>query len=423
MFFSIVVTTYNRSKLLCRCLDSIKNQTFGDYEVLILDDCSSDDTSEVVKKYTSDERFKYIRFEENHGHGDKVVKEAQDKGLFKGEWFVFICDDEYLSSNFLQECFELSTTNEIGFVANIEINSYGCILENIYSAEVLMKLPRYIDYSRLDDFQQQFISKNLYIRAYKKEILYRYDVFDRKKYSTHDYMYEVPVALLMNQCNFGFSYKCFVVYGITPSARRKKVNILNYIVMSATQVYNNKNASSQEKKNMLIEQLTEPGSPFALIECGIGYLIEILMYYIGDDYFMEYTYRFASIYRDKFQAQLNQAYFDFNASLITPQDAESVISNFKRFVIYGIGKHSYYIEQFLREQNKDIVFFADDSKSGYCNYKDIVQRADEIDVVFIATSSLIYTREMLKKLDQVKNKVKIVTFLQKDEEYVLGENS
>ncbi|WP_163280589.1 glycosyltransferase family 2 protein [Campylobacter fetus] len=47
--FSIVITTYNRSKLLKRCLDSIKNQTFNQYEVLILDDCSSDDTNEMVK--------------------------------------------------------------------------------------------------------------------------------------------------------------------------------------------------------------------------------------------------------------------------------------------------------------------------------------------------------------------------------------
>ena len=44
MFFTITVATYNRSRLLKRSLDSFKSQTFKDFEVLILDDCSTDDT-------------------------------------------------------------------------------------------------------------------------------------------------------------------------------------------------------------------------------------------------------------------------------------------------------------------------------------------------------------------------------------------
>ncbi|MDE5603948.1 MAG: glycosyltransferase, partial [Helicobacter sp.] len=59
MLFTLTITTYNRSKLLKRCLDSIVMQDFNDFEVWILDDCSSDDTSEMVKAYLKDSRFHY----------------------------------------------------------------------------------------------------------------------------------------------------------------------------------------------------------------------------------------------------------------------------------------------------------------------------------------------------------------------------
>ena len=72
MFFTITVATYNRSRLLKRSLDSFKSQTFKDFEVLILDDCSTDDTQEVVQEYLKDERFKYIRFEKNLGFANKT---------------------------------------------------------------------------------------------------------------------------------------------------------------------------------------------------------------------------------------------------------------------------------------------------------------------------------------------------------------
>jgi len=63
MMFSIVVPVYGTEKLLPQCLDSFVAQTDGDFEVIVVDDCSPGNCREIVSRY--DERFKYVRHEKN----------------------------------------------------------------------------------------------------------------------------------------------------------------------------------------------------------------------------------------------------------------------------------------------------------------------------------------------------------------------
>ena len=59
-FFSIVIPTFNRSDLFPYAVRSILNQTFEDFEIIISDNCSADDTPDVARQFT-DPRFKYVR--------------------------------------------------------------------------------------------------------------------------------------------------------------------------------------------------------------------------------------------------------------------------------------------------------------------------------------------------------------------------
>lgn len=88
---SIVIPVYNTAQTLKRCFDSIINQTYTNFEVLAVDDGSTDDSAEIVKAYAErDKRFRYVGIE----HGG--VSRARNKGLelADGEYLQFIDADD-----------------------------------------------------------------------------------------------------------------------------------------------------------------------------------------------------------------------------------------------------------------------------------------------------------------------------------------
>ncbi len=100
-FFSVIVCTYNRAALLPRALDSIRSQVETDWEVVIVDDGSTDTTLQTVQKYTeTDPRYRLVRHESNLG-----TAQARNTGLqhVTGLFVTFLDSDdaydpEHLSS-------------------------------------------------------------------------------------------------------------------------------------------------------------------------------------------------------------------------------------------------------------------------------------------------------------------------------------
>lgn len=90
---SVVIPSYNREKTIKFAVDSVLNQTYQDFEIIIVDDCSTDGSIEVIKNMT-DSRIRLIELKENVGAcvaRNRGVEEA------KGEWIAFQdSDDEWL---------------------------------------------------------------------------------------------------------------------------------------------------------------------------------------------------------------------------------------------------------------------------------------------------------------------------------------
>lgn len=94
---SILVSTYNRREIVKKALDSIFGQTYNDYELFIIDDCSTDGTQEEILRCYPDPRLKYIYNEVNQAgeHGDKVHIRRFVHELATGKYWIYLDSDDY----------------------------------------------------------------------------------------------------------------------------------------------------------------------------------------------------------------------------------------------------------------------------------------------------------------------------------------
>lgn len=106
---SIIVPVYNTEKYLKKCIDSILSQTYKDFEVIIINDCSPDNSDEIIKGY-KDKRIKYIKNKKNKGIGynrNLGLSEA------RGEYVCFIDSDDYVREDFLELMYKKCSDDDL----------------------------------------------------------------------------------------------------------------------------------------------------------------------------------------------------------------------------------------------------------------------------------------------------------------------
>lgn len=96
MRFSVIIPNYNSEKWIVRLLESIKNQTFKDYEVIIVDDMSTDNSVELIRQNVNDKRFKLIMLDKKRWNGGTRNVGVENA---KGEYILFVDCDDYFYSN------------------------------------------------------------------------------------------------------------------------------------------------------------------------------------------------------------------------------------------------------------------------------------------------------------------------------------
>jgi glycosyltransferase involved in cell wall biosynthesis len=108
---SIILPTYNRAYLIGRAIQSILNQTYQDFEIIIIDDGSKDDTEKIIRGFKEkDNRIKYISFDANKG-----AAAARNAGIkmSKGEYITFQdSDDEWVIDKLEKQMKVIETSSE-----------------------------------------------------------------------------------------------------------------------------------------------------------------------------------------------------------------------------------------------------------------------------------------------------------------------
>jgi len=131
---SVIVPIYNIENYLKKCLQTLMNQSFGSYEVILVDDGSTDGSKKIAESYSEEysEIFTLV-CQENRG-----LSEASNTGMkfAKGKYLCFVDSDDYVETDYLQklhECAE-STEADLVFCAFRSVDEKGNVIKNIEEA-------------------------------------------------------------------------------------------------------------------------------------------------------------------------------------------------------------------------------------------------------------------------------------------------
>lgn len=169
---SVIIPTFNRAKYLDKAIESVLAQTYDDYEIVVIDDGSTDDTREILEPYIDQIRYLY---QENAG-----VSAARNAGVkeAKGEWIAFLdsddmwlphklaCQMEYINDSISKVCF-----TDVVHIQKGEIIKYSDVKKSIAIQGEILSEPFDLI---LDD------SRKLYVQTMviKRELLCEVGNFD-----------------------------------------------------------------------------------------------------------------------------------------------------------------------------------------------------------------------------------------------------
>lgn len=109
---SVITPSYNTAKYIEDTIKSVQEQTYTNWEMIIVDDCSTDNTDEVVAKYLHDERIRYLKNSKNSGAAlsrNYALREA------KGKWIAFLDSDDVWVSEKLEKQIAFMKENDYKF--------------------------------------------------------------------------------------------------------------------------------------------------------------------------------------------------------------------------------------------------------------------------------------------------------------------
>ena len=137
---SIITPSYNSSKFIEECINSVTSQTYKDWEMIIVDDCSTDDSIQVITKYAKkNNRIKVILLKENVGAAEArniAIKES------KGKYIAFLDSDDLWKKKKLEKQLKFMSKNDVAF----SFTSYQPISENGVEKYSKIVVPKEIDY-------------------------------------------------------------------------------------------------------------------------------------------------------------------------------------------------------------------------------------------------------------------------------------
>lgn len=241
---SIVIPMYNAEKYIGECLDSILAQTFTDYEVIVVDDCSTDNSAAIVESYINnytDKNIKLVSLKNNSGSAG--IPRNIGISLSRGEYLAFVDSDDIIKDTALEELYPIAKKFDADVVHceryfQFNDNYQNPTLEGYQTGE-LVKKPTLIS----DDFAERV--NDLYNRRFQWNVwskLIRRDFFLANEIKTIT----------------GIAEDCLITCCLVCSAPRyvRVPNVINFYRMSSESI-SRKPLDIQKKFHQWISELKD----------------------------------------------------------------------------------------------------------------------------------------------------------------------
>ena len=165
---SIIVPCYNSAKYIRRCVESVLKQTYREFELLLIDDCSTDNSFSILKEY--EKKDSRVRVYQNDTNGGTAAK-ARNNGITKatGDYVMYIDSDDYLPVDAL----EILYNNIIKYNADISVGGYYKDIDGKITSKKFHFIKRkYSKKSALKHFlNYKTISGYPWAKLYKKSVI------------------------------------------------------------------------------------------------------------------------------------------------------------------------------------------------------------------------------------------------------------
>lgn len=263
MMFSILIPAYNANRYIKRCLDSVISQNFVDYEVIIVNDGSQDNTLDICREY--EKKYAKITVFDQSNHGIAYTRNVLlDKA--QGDWIVFIDADDFITPDYLEE-FNTQIKNDIKtdvIICNYSTSKNGLLIRN---HNYCTDPQKYYHYLLTKNYHK--VTTTLWAKTFRRALIERYHLRFSNKFNMGEDLYFL-VTFFYQTKNICFINKCLYNWEIGNEGSMTQTH---------TEYYSNDNIRNYQA---IIEFLkSKPDYDAYTIDLNIGKMVLRHGYYLS----------------------------------------------------------------------------------------------------------------------------------------------
>ncbi|MCP4521842.1 MAG: glycosyltransferase family 2 protein [Cytophagales bacterium] len=261
---SVIIPNYNHSNYLPERIESVLNQTYDHFEVILLDDCSPDNSAEILYKYQNHPKVSHIIINTENS-GSTFIQWNKGISIAKGQYIWIAESDDFSDKHFLETCmdtFEEDPTLGIVYCNSVIVDSEGEKIKLFYPNQVSNSQRWEKKHSNLgiDEVKNHFLNRNIIPNAsscvFKKKLVTTQDLAIEKYKVCGDWLFWAKLTFKSSICYVPNPYNYFRTHtnNVRTKTKNRGLNILEIFDVQF-QLVELLQLNLQERKNLSNQML------------------------------------------------------------------------------------------------------------------------------------------------------------------------